>query len=141
MLGYFAAVAAGAAGLLVWAAAQPHTVPAAADEGESAPMIATLTPGQSATANFPPVEVAKLRAIVEDPLTLVGSGDHNGAVVRIKDLETEWDDQQPTLQPLDANGWTILDSQIDRALHAVRSAKPDSAAETQTLSSLRAALR
>ena len=140
MLGYFGAVAAGAAGLLVWASAQPHTVPQAGEE-ESTPVVATLAPGQSATAKFPPAEVAKLRVTVEDTLTLIGSGDHNGAVARIKDLETEWDDQQSALQPLDANGWTILDSQIDRALHAVRAATPDSAAETQSLTSLKTALR
>ena len=139
MLGYLAVVAVGAASLLVWASAQPHSV-AAAGEDESAPVIATLAPGQSATAKFPPAEIAKLRAIVEDTIVLVRSGDHNGAVSRIKDLESEWDAQQSVLQPLDANGWTILDSQIDQALHAVRAAKPDDAAETRNLTSLTAAL-
>ena len=88
----------------------------------------------------PEAEIAKLRAIVEDTIVLVRSRDHNGAVSRIKDLESEWDAQQSVLQPLDANGWTILDSQIDQALHAVRAAKPDDAAETRNLTSLTAAL-
>ena len=59
---------------------------------------------------------------------------------RITDLETDWDTKQPLLQPLDDNGWTIIDSQIDQTLHAVRSPNPDRAAETRSLTALRAAL-
>jgi uncharacterized membrane-anchored protein len=140
MLGYFAVVAVAAATVLVWASAQPHEPAAGADESEPAPVVATLAPGQSASAKFAPAEVAALRTIVEDTLVLVGSGDHLGAVHRINDLETEWDAKQSTLQPLDANGWIILDSQIDQALHAVRSPTPDSSLETRTLTALKEAL-
>ena len=59
-----------------------------------------------------------------------------GAKARIKDLETAWDDDQSTLQPLDETGWTVLDGQIDSALTAVRAGQPDPAAEQQALTTL-----
>jgi hypothetical protein len=80
--------------------------------------------------------VVKYRAIVQDTLTKVRAGDQEGATARIKDLETAWDDDQPTLQPLDDSGWTVLDGRIDKALKAIRASNPDPATETQTLTTL-----
>ena len=140
-LGYYAVVAVATGALLVWAAEQPHTT-AAASESESGPSAsATMAPGQSATANFPPVAVANYRTIVQDTLAKVQTGDHAGATARIKDLETAWDTDQSTLQPMDDTGWTVLDGQIDKALKALRAATPDPATETQTLSTLLASLK
>ena len=100
----------------------------------------TLTPGQSATAKFPPAEVSKFRVVVADTLGKVQAGDQAGATARIKDLETAWDDDQPTLQPLDDSGWTVLDGQIDKVLKALRANDPDPATETQTLTTLMTSL-
>jgi uncharacterized membrane-anchored protein len=142
MLGYFAAVAVAAGVVLVWAADQPHAT-AAASEEESGTTSAstTLAPGQSATAHFPPAEVTKFRTITADTLAKVQAGDQAGATARIKDLETAWDDDQGTLQPLDDTGWTTLDGQIDHVLKALRAGTPDPATETQSLTTLLTSLK
>jgi uncharacterized membrane-anchored protein len=137
-LGYYAAVAVVTGVLLVWAAGQPNAgIAANKDEKETiaAPITTQLTPGQ-ATAHFPPAETAKFRTIAEDTLAKVHAGDQSGATARIKELETAWDNDQATLQPLDENAWHVLDAQIDSVLKALRASKPDPATETQTLTTL-----
>ncbi|WP_081618279.1 hypothetical protein [Mycobacterium sp. 155] len=136
MLGYYAVVAVLTGALLVWAAGQPHQTAAASEEeaGASA-AVATLSPGQAST-HFPPTDVATFRTITQDALTKVQAGDQTGATVRVKDLETAWDERQSTLQPMDEATWTALDGQIDSVLQALRAAQPDPATETQSLSSL-----
>ena len=64
------------------------------------------------------------------------AGDTAGAQTRITDLEKAWDEDQPTLQPLDGTGWTILDGQIDAVLKSVRASIPDPTAEKSALSTL-----
>ncbi|WP_405133020.1 hypothetical protein [Nocardia sp. NBC_01388] len=137
MLGYFAVVAVLAGSLLVWAAAQPHAD--VASEEDPAPVTATLTPGQ-ATGHFPATEIAKFRTITQDALTKVQAGNQSEAKARIKDLETAWDQDQDTLQPLDKSAWDVLDGQIDGVLKAIRSGKPDPSTETQALTTLLATL-
>jgi uncharacterized membrane-anchored protein len=140
MLGYYAAVAVATGALLVWAAGQPHATTASEQETSAAPVTTTLTPGQ-ATAHFPPAEVAKFRTIAQDTLAKVQAGDQAGATTQIKDLETTWDDDQATLQPLDDTAWNVLDGRIDSVLKAVRASHPDPASETQTLTALLTALQ
>jgi uncharacterized membrane-anchored protein len=142
MLGYYAVVAIAAGALLVWAAGRPHATAAASEEESGTTSAATpLAPGQSATAHFPPAETTKFRTITADTLAKVQAGDQTGATARIKDLETAWDDDQPTLQPLDDTGWTALDGQIDIVLKALRASTPDPTTETQTLTTLLTSLR
>jgi len=141
MLGYYAVVAVAAGGLLVWAAAQPHSTAAASENESGSSVSATLAPGQSAIANFPPAEVARLRVIVQDTLAKVQAGDQAGAIARIKDLETAWDDDQSTLQPMDDTGWTVLDGQIDKVLTSLRASQPDPGTEKQTLDTLLTSLK
>ena len=62
--------------------------------------------GSRRPRNFPPAEIAKFRTIAQDTLAKVQAGDQAGATARIKDLETAWDDDQATLQPLDETAWT-----------------------------------
>ncbi len=52
------------------------------------------------------------------------------------DLETAWDEDQPTLQPLDDTAWTVIDGQIDTVLKSVRASTPDPAAEKTALNTL-----
>jgi len=141
MLGYFAVVAAATGALLIWASGQPHTMSAASENEGASSVSATLAPGQSATAKFPSADVVEFRTITADTLTLTRAGDQNGALARIKDLESAWDDGQSRLEPLDQNSWAVLDGQIDQALTAVRSSQPDQATETQALSTLLDTLR
>jgi uncharacterized membrane-anchored protein len=141
MHAYYAVIAGVTAAVLVWAAAQPHTT-AAASENESRPSVnVTLAPGQSATAKFPPAEVAKFRVVVADTLAKLQAGDQSGATARIKDLETAWDDDQSSLEPMDDIGWAVLDGQIDSTLTALRAKKPDLAEEKQTVSTLLTSLQ
>lgn len=134
MLVYFAVVAVATGVLLGWAAAQPHANAASEENPAPAPSV-ELAPGQ-ATAHFPPGEVGKLRTNTQDTLARIQAGDHAGATKRIKDLETTWDDDQSTLEPLDETGWSSLDGQIDAALTAVRASHPDPKSEQAALTSV-----
>jgi uncharacterized membrane-anchored protein len=136
MLAYYAVIAVATGAVLVWAAGQPHSAAAASENESGSSATATLAPGQPAVANFPPAEVAKFRVIVQDTLVKVQSGDAIGAMARIADLETAWDTDQSTLQPMDDTGWTVLDGQIDTALTAVRAGNPNPASEQQALTAL-----
>jgi uncharacterized membrane-anchored protein len=140
MLSYYAAVAVATGVLLVWAGGQQHATAAGEEDTSAAPVTTTPTPGQ-ATANFPQAEVAKFRTIVQDTLAKVQAGDQTGATGRIKDLETAWDDDQATLQPLDKTAWQVLDGQIDSVLKALRASTPDPATEKHTLTALLTALQ
>lgn len=144
MLAYFALLVVVTAGVLAWANAQPH---AAASESETAaPLPQAGAPGASAAAPvltpqqvtqaFPPAEVAKFRTIAQDTLTKVQAGNQAAATERMKDLESAWDADQPTLQPRDQAAWTVLDGKIDTVLKAVRAKTPDAAAEQDALRAL-----
>lgn len=139
MLGYFAAIAVATGALLTWANAQPHASPSAESENGPA-VIAPIAPGQAAS-KFPPADVANFRTITQDTQTKVAAGDQAGAVTRIKDLETAWDDAQPTLQPMDDTTWTAIDGRIDAVLTAIRDTNPDPTTEKQTLGNLLTALK
>jgi len=108
-----------------------------AETGAAAP----LPSGQSAIAKFPPADVTGFRTIVTDTLAKVQAGDQAGAVARITDLETAWDDAQAKLEPMDPTGWGVIDGKIDQALKAVRTSAPDPAKEKQSLNDLLAALQ
>lgn len=135
VLVFYGIVAAVTVALLVWASAQPHSV-AAASEGEGPATTVTLVPGTSATAKFPASDVTTFRTITADALAMIQAGDEAGATARIADLEKTWDDAQPALQPLDDTGWTFIDGQIDTVLTTLRASAPDTAAETQSLTTL-----
>jgi len=144
-----------AAALLTWTvlvsgcSTNPTSPPATSGSGtsqsaeanEKPPAGAPMPAGQAATAKFPPADVAAFRTIVTDTLTKVQAGDQAGAVARITDLESAWDDAQNRLQPLDPTGWGYLDGKIDKALKAVRASAPDPAVEKQTLTELSTALQ
>ena len=134
MLGYFAAVAIAAGALLGWASAQPHAQ-APSSEGEGPASTTELTP-QQATAHFSATDIAALRTIAQDTLTKVRNGDQAGAVTRVKDLETTWDEDQPRLEPQDGTAWTFLDGRIDTVLTSVRASSPTTATEQAALTDL-----
>jgi Repeat of Unknown Function (DUF347) len=141
MLGYYAAVAVATGVLLVWAAAKPHAPTGAASGEEASPPSASGTLPAQASATFPPAEIAKFRVITQDTLAKVQARDQAGATNRIKDLETAWDDDQATLQPINSTAWSILDRQIDAVLKALRSSSPDTNSQTQALTTLLVDLR
>ena len=121
MLGYFAVIAVATGALLVWAAGQPHSTAAASEEESGAVGTGNACPRAVGDREVPACRRRRTFAsITEDTLAKVQSGDQAGATARITDLETAWDDDQATLQPLDDAGWTVLDGRIDDVLHAVR---------------------
>jgi uncharacterized membrane-anchored protein len=139
MLVYYGAVAVAAGALLIWAAGRAHVTSASEEETGAAPV--TTQTSRQAITHFPPTETAKFRTIAQDTLAKLQAGDQSGATARIKDLETAWDDDQSTLQPLDQNAWQALDGQIDKALRALRTNNPNPATEQQRLTALLTALQ
>ena len=139
-LAVLAATAVGTVALLTWANAQPHT--SALGEEGPAPSCKSGSPldqtqaAQHVAKNFPASSVSNYATITKDTLAMVKSGDQSGAKQRITDLETAWDDDQPTLQPKDCQAWTFVDQQIDPVLSAVRDASPDKSTEEHTLNTL-----
>ena len=137
MLGYLAAVAIAAGGLMAWANAQPHGAPPGA---EGPAVITAIAPGQAA-AKFPVGDVTTFRTLTQDMLTKVKANDQAGATAAAKKLETAWDDAQPTLEPMDGGTWTAIDGRIDAVLTSIRGLAPDPTTEAQTLDDLLSALK
>src|SRR5262249_51288378 len=97
-------------------------------------------PPNRAAQHFPPSEIAKFRSITQDTLAKLRSGDQAGATARITDLETAWDDDQPTREPMDETAWHFLAARIDAVLRALRATHPDKVTEEQALTALLSSL-
>jgi hypothetical protein len=91
------------------------------------------------TAQAAPSELGDLSAfrnIVVDSASRADKGDLVGARTRIKDLETSWDEAEPSLKPRAARDWHKIDKAIDQVLSALREKAPIPASCKQALNDL-----
>jgi uncharacterized membrane-anchored protein len=89
-----------------------------------------------ASSTKPLGDLSAFRKITEDMLRLVRANDLSGAKSRASDLESAWDNAQPSLRPMNSEKWTLMDNAIDDVLKKARSAQPNSAASSASLESL-----
>ena len=74
----------------------------------------------STSAAAPLGDLSHFQQLARDLLHAERGGDLSGAQSRANDLETDWDNAQALLRPMNPEKWTRLDNAIDDVLKSVR---------------------
>ncbi len=105
-------------------------------------VVARPVNGNNAGSSQSPLgDLSTLRAITQDTLNRLDSGDQPGATKRVDDLEYEWDQAEARLKPRSKATWTTVDDRIDTVLRQLRAVHPDTGTEKSALSALLGVLR
>lgn len=89
----------------------------------------------SSTAS-PSGDWSNFRKIAKDTLNLVQKSDLQAATLRVKDLETAWDNAQDRLKPINPAKWFLVDKSIDDVLRQLRAQNPNPTTSKTSLESL-----
>lgn len=85
------------------------------------------SPTASLAQPAPLGDLSAMSAIVLDVVDIIDTGDLGAAEKRATDLETAWDDAEPTLRPMNEAAWGNIDRAADALFHALRQKALDAA--------------
>ena len=91
---------------------------------------------QAANQSLTPRDLSSFRAIAEDTLAVVNTGNLKRAKARINDLETGWDRAEVKLRPRSPEQWRTIDKAIDAALLQLRADSPQGPTAKEALQNL-----
>ena len=84
----------------------------------SAGYIYLAPPPEDTLANLG--DLSPLRSIAAAVQSIAAKGDLVAAEKRITEFESLWDQEQPTIQPLNETAWGNIDDAADAAIHSLR---------------------
>jgi hypothetical protein len=85
-------------------------------------------------------ELADFKVITNDVQKITATGDLKAAEKRATDFETEWDDKQASLRPLDPIAWGNVDAAADGLFKSLRNGSPSADKVDAALATLKTAL-
>src|SRR5690349_7669862 len=95
----------------------------------------------SSTAGQSPLgDLSQFRAVTQDTLALLNTGNQSAARTRVDDLETTWDHAQARRRAKNRVAWNTVDDKIDTVLSDLRGAHPNPHTERSAPTTLLTAL-
>jgi hypothetical protein len=92
------------------------------------------------TKAYPLGDVSNFKKITQDALDLVNAGNLSDTKTYADDLESEWDNSQARLKPMNGTKWTQVDDAIDKVLRQLRAVHQDALGCKSSLEALLVAL-